>query len=98
MLKLLTLSVISLLVLGQIAYGTNESWFKKGYSFGLRDGKINTGDSDDACLDLKSSNYTSCHVGYDLGFMKGCTGVHGTVPGSEYWTCDEYFTSIHLSH
>lgn len=106
--KILTIILVGIIVAYgwyQVAYGAKESWFTKGYFIGLGDGKANLRDSNDAGSDLNSADTHVCWKGYDLGFVKGCVGVHSTtgrlsngtlVPPSDwpYPTCDAYFAAI----
>jgi hypothetical protein len=87
----------------QVAYGINESPWKWGYHYGLRDGKASIRDSVDACEDVftnSTHNANTCLHAYNLGFKQGCDLIGNHIPGipnPEFGTCREYFNdSLHL--
>jgi hypothetical protein len=85
-----------------LAYATNESPFKGGYTQGLTDGKFSQRDSYDTCTNVytnSTSDLKECYHGYDLAFKKGCDlqGFKSDNPSDterpEYPTCHAFFSS-----
>jgi hypothetical protein len=89
---ILCASFIALLACLPLAYATNESPYKTGYTNGLHDGKDGGAiDPSPVCAGYNSTaDANACYHAYGLGFKKSCSNNHDVIPDDEhpeYPTC-----------
>ncbi len=99
MFRLLPLGIIAVLAMIPVAYATNESPYKWGYTNGLSDGKNNLRDELGSCENVfnnSTSAWHQCEHGYNIGFKQGCDfeATHPKAPIPEFGSCKEYFASF----